>query len=192
MCKLTTDFEPVNCTSLEIGGTRGLMYGISYDAWLEATKTVDPLTGALSSITLTTTGAKAVKYSLTRGGNPTSVEAVVVNGGKSGFIHTVSPFLPTKEAALRQEIAGLLNFGRMVWIVVLDSSIVTQVFGNDVGLSVTGFTEVNNDQGKGGGFDVVFSTPADVTSENLPPVEFKSGDRATTLLALEALTTVVV
>lgn len=190
--KISTDFEPVNCTGLEVGGVSGVMYGINYADWLNATVTRDAITGAITAIVLTETGTKAVKYSLTRGGNPTTVEAAINNGGKSGFIHTVSAFLPTKDATLRQEIVTKLNFGRMVWIVVLDSTIVSQVFGNDVGLALTGLTEANVDPAKGGGFDAVFSTPADVTSENLPPVEFFITDRVSTLAALEALLTPVV
>jgi len=190
--KIVTDFNPVNCTDLEVGGVNGVAYGINYADWLTATITADAVTGAISAVVLTESGSKAVKYSLTRGGIPTAVEAAINNGGKSGFLHSVPMFLPTKDDALRQEIVTKLNFGRMIWIVVLDSGIVAQVFGNDVGLALTAFTEANVDPAKGGGFDATFSTPADVTSENLPPVEFFVTDRATTLAALETLLTPVV
>ena len=48
-----------------------------------------------------------------------------------------------------------------------------------------------NDPSKGGGIDVTFTTPSDVTLENLPPVTFFDTDRATTLAALETLRTPV-
>lgn len=190
--KISTDFEPVNCVDLERGGVAGVVYGINYADWLNATVTREAITGAISAIVLTETGTKAVKYSLTRGAMPTAVEAAINNGGKSGLIHSVPMFLPSKDATLRAEVIGSLNFNRMVWIVVLDSTIVSQVFGNDVGLSITGITEANVGPDKGGGFDAIFSTPADVTSENLLPVEFFDTDRVTTLAALEALLTPVV
>jgi len=185
---ISTDFEPVNCTDLEIGGIEGVMYGINYTDWVQnAVITRDPLTGAISAVTLTKIGIRAVKYAVTRGGNPTEVSLALNSGGKSGFMHKVSVFLPTKDATIRQEIVTKLNFGRMVWIVVLDSSIVAQVFGNDVGLALAEVTEANADPSKGGGFDAIFSTPDNVTSENLMPVEFKDTDRPTTIAALEAL-----
>lgn len=189
---ITTDFSPANCTDLEVGGVNGVAYGINYSDWLTATVTRDASTGAISAVVLTETGSKAVKYELTRGAIPTATPLTVNNGGKSGFAHTVPMFIPTKDAAIRQEIVTKMNFGRMVWIVVLDSGIVSQVFGNDVGLSLTAFEEANVDPSKGGGFDATFSTPADVTLENLPPVEFFVTDRAATLVALEALLTPVV
>ncbi len=189
-CELTTDFAPVNCTTLEVGGVSGKAYGINFEDWITATL-VAADDGALSAITLTTTGVKAVEYDLIRGSSITGSPLSINDGGKGGFTHSIQMFIPWKDSAMRAELAGKINFGRMVWIIVLDSSIVAQVYGNDGGLQMTAFEEVNTDQSKGGGMDVTFSTPANVTLENLPPVEFFDTDRATTLAALVALKTPV-
>ena len=189
-CKLSTDIMPADCVSLGIGGVSGAAYGIDYEDFKAATVTADA-DGTISAITLVGTGTKAVKYDLTRGASIPSTPLTVANGGKSGFMHTVGMFLGIKDQATRKEIAGYANFGRMIWIVVLDSAEVSNVYGNDVGLSLTAYDELPNDPAKGGGIDVVWSTPADVTPENLPPVPFFDTDRATTLTALEALLTPV-
>ena len=190
-CDIITDYSPANCVALEIGGVSGKAYGINYKDWITATITRDETTGAITAVVLTTIGAKAVEYDLPRGASITGSPLTVNDGGKSGFAHSVQMFIPTKDAAIRAELATKMNYGRMVWIIVLDSTIVGQVFGNDVGLQLTAFEEVNNDPSKGGGMDVTFTTPADVTLENLPPVEFFDTDRATTEAAYIALKTPV-
>lgn len=186
MGKLTTDFDPVNCVDLEQGGVTGKLYLINYDDWLTATVTKDAV-GGISSIVLTNTGAKAVRYTLTRGATVPTTPLTVNNGGKSGYLHTVLTFIPTKDQAIKFELTNLINFGRVVAIVVLDSSVVTNVYGQDMGLVVSTYEEAPNDPAKGGGIQVTFSTPADTTLENLPPSTFLDTDRATTIAALDAL-----
>jgi hypothetical protein len=188
---LTTDFDPADCTILEVGGVSGKVYAINYEEWLKSTVTRDPVTGEISAITLATTGEKATLYNLPRGASVVTTPVSVNNGGKSGFTHTVQMFIPTKDQAIKKELVGMLNYGRVVLIVVLDSTIVAQVFGDGVGLQMTGYEEAANDPSKGGGLDVTFSTPGDVTFENLPPITFFNTDRATTLAALTALQTPV-
>jgi len=56
---------------------------------------------------------------------------------------------------------------------------------------VTAYEEAPNDPSKGGGIDVTFTTPGDVTLENLPPVTFFDTSRTATLAALTALKTPV-
>mgnify|MGYP003669669819 CR=1 FL=1 len=145
--KLATDFIPVDCTSLEVGGVSGKLYLLDYEDYLTS---------------------------------------------KSGFTHTLQAFIPSKGMDIKKEIACYVNYRRAVGLLVLDSSIVAQVFGNDVGLQVTAYEEAPNDPSKGGGFDVTFSTPSDVTLENLPPTTFFDTSRTVTLAALLALKTPVV
>jgi hypothetical protein len=190
MCKLTLDFAPVDCTTLEIGGVSGKAYGINYADWLTANITTAP-DGTISAIVLTETGAKAVEYDLPRGASVPSTPLTVNNGGKSGFSHTIEMFVPTKAQDFKNEIMANVNYSRMVWIIVLDSGIVAQVFGNDVGLVLSAYDELPNDPSKGGGLMLTWATPTDVTLENKAPVTFGDGDRATTLAALEALTVAV-
>lgn len=187
-CKLTTDLLPSDCISLPTGGVSGSAYGIDYEDWLAATKTV-AADGSISAIALPT-GTEAIKYDLPRGASIPSTPLTVNNGGKSGFAHTLQMFIPAKDQATRDEIVGLANYGRVVWIVVIDGQDpVARVFGNDSGLSLTAYDELLSDPSKGGGIDATFSTPADTTMENRPPVNFYDTDRPTTLAALDALMT---
>jgi hypothetical protein len=64
--KLTTDFIPVDCTDLEVGGVSGLLYLLDYEDYLRATVTTGT-NAEISGIVLTTTGAKATEYALPRG-----------------------------------------------------------------------------------------------------------------------------
>lgn len=185
--KITADFIPADYTKLEIGGVSGKVYVINYGDWLSTTKT-ESADGTITGIVLPT-GAKATEYDLPRGASIPSTPAVINSGGKSGFTHTVQMFIPTKDQAIKKEIVGQLNYGRVVLIVVLDSSIVAQVFGHDVGMSLTAYEEAPNDPSKGGGIDVTFATPSDVTPENMTPVTFFNTDRATTLADLNDLKT---
>lgn len=189
--KLTSDFIPASCTALEIGGVSGKLFLINYDDWITATVT-RAADGTITAAALTTTGAKAVEYDLPRGAPIVTSPLTINNGGKSGWSHSVQAFIPTKLQALKQELACLANYGRVVAVVVLDSGVVANVYGNDVGLQMTAYEEAPNDPSKGGGLDITLSTPADVTLENLPPVTFLSTDRATTLLALDALKVAVI
>lgn len=190
-CKLDTGFNPADCVSLEQGGVTGALYLINYDDYLTATVTrgVD---NEITAIVLTTVGAKAVKYDLTRGASIPTNPATINTGGKSGFLHTVLSFIPTKDMKVKTELTRLLNFGRVIAIVVLDSSVVANVYGNDLGLSLATYEEAPNDPAKGGGIQFTLATPADVTLENLPPATFFDTDRAITLAALEALLVPVV
>ena len=188
--KIASDFIPTDPCILEVGGVSGAVYLINYEDWLNATLT-EAADGTISAITLVGTGTRAFKYDLPRGASVITNPLTVNNGGKSGFTHSVQLFIPTKSQAIKKEIAGLANYGRVVAIVVIDSTVVANVFGKDVGLSLTAYEEAANDPSKGGGLDVTLSTPADTTLENLPPCTFLSTDRAATLTALEALLTPV-
>lgn len=188
-CEITSDFLPADCIDLESGGVSGDLYLINWNDWLTATKTVDGVTKEISAITITNTGNRAYKYELTRGASVVTSPLTVNNGGKSGYLHTILTFIPTKDQAVKAELTKLINFGRVVAIVVLDSSVVANVYGNDVGLAMTAFEEAPNDPAKGGGLQPTFSTPADTTLENLPGITFFNTDRATTVAALEALLT---
>lgn len=190
--KISTDFDITSCADLGTGGTSGSIYIFDYDDWLTATITEDATTREISAIVLTTTGAKATKYSLTRGAPIVSSPATVNNGGKSGYTHTVQFFFPEKTQSYKQELNEYLNCRRVVIAVVIDSKDVpVEIYGNDVGMSMTAFDEVANDAAQAGGFNITFSTPADVTLENMPPRNFIDTDRATTLAALETLLTPV-
>lgn len=191
MCVLLTDFNPADCTDLEKGGVTGALYLINYDDWLTSTITAN-VDGTITDIALTKVGSKAVKYSLTRGATVPTTPLTVNNGGKSGFAHTVATFIPTKDQAIKKELASLVNYNRVVGIVVLDSGVVSNIFGYDVGLSMTSYEEAPNDPSMGGGIQLTLSTPADVTLENLPPRTVKIADRATTIIMLDSLLTAVV
>ena len=190
-CVLNTDLLPSDCTSLGIGGVSGAVYGIDFEQWKRANVTADA-DGTISAIALTQTGDKAVKYDLTYGAPIPSTPFTQNNGGKSGWSHTLQMFLPTKDQSIKKELAGYANYGRMIWIVVLDSDVTANVYGNDVGMRISAYDELPNDPAKGGGIDVTFSTPTDATLENLQPVTFFNTDRATTIAALEALINPVV
>lgn len=190
-CEITTDFLPADCISLESGGVSGDVYLLNWNDWLTATITRDPVTKEISAIALTNVGNRAYKYELTRGGSVPTSPLTPNAGGKGGFLHTVVAFVPTKDQSVKADLAKLVNFGRVVAIVVLDSSVVANVYGNDVGLAMTAFEEAPNDPSKGGGLQPTFSTPADTTLENLPGITFFNTDRATTIAALEALLTPV-
>jgi hypothetical protein len=190
-CKITSGFTVADCNALEKGGVSGVMYLINYSAWLSATITKD-VDGSISAITLTESGEQAYKYELTRGASVLTSPAVINNGGKSGYQHTANVFIPTKGMDQKTQFSNLLNFGRVVAIFVLDSTVVSNVYGDDMGLSMTAYEEAPNDPGKGGGIQVTLQTPADTTLESLPPVTFFDTDRATTLDALTALETPVV
>lgn len=189
-CKIETDLAFVDCSDLEVGGVSGAVYGIDFEAWRAATITADA-DGLISAITLTQTGDKAVKYDLPYGAPIPSSPFTQNNGGKSGWSHSLQMFLPTKQQDVKKEIAALANFGRMIWIVVLDASVTANVYGNDAGLRLSAYDELPNDPAKGGGIDVTFATPTDATFENLPPATFFNTDRATTIAALETLLTPV-
>jgi len=194
-CKLESDFSVADCLALEKGGTTGTLYLVNYSDWVTATITEDA-DKQITDAVLTTVGSKAVSYDLPRGTavNP-STPFTDNAGGKSGYTHSLELFIPTKDQVLKNEISGKGNYGRVVAIVVLDSSIVAQVFGNDVGMKLTAFEENPNDVSKGGGITVTFSTPTDITLENLPARTFGTGleaDRAATVVKLEALKVVVV
>lgn len=188
--KISSNFAPSDFNSLEIGGVSGKVYIINYEDWLTANITRES-NGSITDIALTTIDAAANMYNLPRGASIVTTPLSINNGGKSGFTHTVAMFIPTKRQDIKQQLVGQINYGRVVLIVVLDSSIVAQVFGNDVGLQMTGYEEAANDPSKGGGIQATFTTPGDVTLENLPPVKFFNTDRATTLAALTTLLTPV-
>lgn len=59
-------------------------------------------------------------------------------------------FVPTKDQATKKEIAGYANFGAMVWVVILDASVVANTYGSDVGLTLTAYDEIASDPSKGG------------------------------------------
>lgn len=185
-CEIDLGFDPADCVSLEQGGVSGELYLINYDQYLTATVVRD-VDNSISAITLVNIGDAAFKFALTRGASVPTTPLTVNNGGKSGFLHTVATFIPTKDMAIKTEFTRLINFGRVVAIVVLDSGVVANVYGNDLGLSMTAYEEAPNDPSKGGGLQITLSTPADVTLENLPPVTFFDTDRVATLAALEAL-----
>lgn len=185
-CDITLGFSVTDCNGLEQGGTAGDLYLINYNDYLTATIVRDP-DGTITSITLTTTGAQAFKYELTRGAPVLTSPLTVNNAGKSGYLHNVGAFIPTKDQATKSDLSNLINFGRVIAIPVLDSTVVANLFGNDMGLSMTAYEEAPNDPSVGGGLQITLSTPADTTLENLPAVTFGSGDRATTIAALEAL-----
>lgn len=184
-CVLTTDILPTDCTSLEKGGVSGAAYGIDYEAWKRATITQSS-DGTITDIVLAN-GDYAVKYDLPYGASIPSSPFTQNNGGKSGFAHSIQMFLPTKLQALKKELAAYGNFGRIVWIVVLDSSVVANVFGNDMGLRLAAYDELPNDPAKGGGISVTWSTPTDATLENLPPLTCFDTNRADTLSLLDSL-----
>ena len=194
-CKITTDFSVADCLTLEKGGVTGSLYLINYSDWVTATITEDA-DKQITNAVLTTVGSKAAFYDLPRGTaiNPSS--PLTDNpGGKSGYTHGLELFIPSKDQVLKNELSGKLNYGRVVAIIVLDSTIVAQVFGNDVGMKLTAFEENPNDVSKGGGMTVTFGTPTDITLENLPARTFGSGletDRAATIAILDLLKVVVV
>jgi hypothetical protein len=192
MAKLSTDFDLTSCADLGTGGTSGNIYIFDYDDWLTATVTEDATTKEISAIVLTETGAKATKYELTRGAPIVSSPMSVNSGGKSGYTHTVQFYFPQKTQSFKTELNEYLNCRRVVIAVVIDSVLVpVEIYGNDVGMSMTAFDEVANDPAQGGGFNITFATPSDVTLENLPPRNFFDTDRSTTLAALETLLTPV-
>lgn len=186
MCILSTDFAPANCTTSEKGGVQSELYLINYADWVTATKT-QSADGTYTAIALTTPTAKAVKYELARGATVPTSPFTKNAGGKSGWTHTVATFIPSKNQALKKELAALANFNRVVAIVVLDASIVSSVYGADCGLELNAWEEAPNDPAKGGGIQLTLATPPDVTLEDLPPVPFFDTNRADTLAALEAL-----
>lgn len=190
-CNLSLGFSVTDCAGLEQGGVAGDLYLINYNDYLTATITED-LDKTITDIVLTTSGAQAFKFELTRGGAVLTSPLTVNNAGKSGYLHSVAAFIPTKEQATKTDFTNLINFGRVIAIVVLDSTVVANVFGNDMGLSMTAYEEAPNDPSVGGGLQITLSTPADTTLENLPGRTFFDTDRATTIANLEALLTPVV
>jgi len=190
-CKITAGFSATDCVSLEQGGVSGDLYLINYEDYLTATITEDP-DKTITDIVLTTTGAQAFKFELTRGASVLTSPLTVNNGGKSGYLHSVAAFIPTKDQATKTDLTNLINFGRVIAIPVLDSTVVANVFGNDMGLSMTAYEEAPNDPSVGGGLQITLSTPADTTLENLPGRTFFDTDRATTIANLEALLVPVV
>lgn len=187
-CELTIDLIPSDCVSLPTGGTTGAAYGISYEKWLNAVLTV-AADGSISAIE-PAVGDEFIKYDLPRGATIPTTPLTVNNGGKSGFAHTLQMFVSSKAQDLRDELAGFANYNKLVWIVVIEgTNPVARIVGAENGLSLTAYDELENDPAKGGGADVTFSTPADNTLENRPPVNFFDTDRATTLAALTALET---
>lgn len=191
-CKIDIGFSPADCFDLGIGGVTGNMYLINFDDWKSATitRSVDK---TITDVVLTTVGASAFKYELTRGGAAPASPETVNNGGKSGFAHSVVSFIPTREQAIKTEFAKLANFSRVIAILVMDDNkVVSEVYGDEAGLVLTAFDETPGDPAKGGGIQPTLGTPADTTLETLPPVNFFDTDRATTIAKLEALLVPVV
>ena len=186
-CIINIGFSPADCFDLGVGGVTGNMYLINYDDWKSAAITRDA-DKTITDVVLTTLGSKAVKYELTRGGSVPATPLTVNNGGKSGFAHAVVSFIPSREQAIKTEISKLTNFNRVIAILVMDDNkVVSEVYGDDSGLVLTAFDETPADPAKGGGIQPTLGTPADVSLETLPPVNFFDTDRATTIAKLEAL-----
>lgn len=190
MADITTDFLITDQATLEVGGVVGRMFIFNYDEWVMST--ITKADGVITAISLATIGAKSTEYALTRGSIVPSTPLTVNNGGKGGFVHTLPIFIATKSQAVKNELASKINLGRSVIVVLLDSSIVAQVFGDGVGLQLTAYDELPNDPSKGGGIQCTFSTPTDVTVENMPPATCFITSRAATIAMLEATKTPVV
>jgi hypothetical protein len=186
-CKIDIGFAPADCFDLGVGGVTGNMYLINYDDWKTATITRD-VDGTITDVVLTTVGAAAFKYELTRGGSVPATPFTKNNGGKSGFAHAVVSFIPSRLQAIKAEFAKLANFNRVIAILVMDSNVaVSEVYGDESGLELTAFDETPGDPAKGGGIQPTLGTPTDTTLETLPPVNFTDGARATTIAKLELL-----
>lgn len=191
-CKISIGFAPADCFDLGVGGVTGNMYLINYDAWKTATITRDP-DGTITDVVLTEVGEAAFKYELTRGGSVPGTPLTVNNGGKSGFAHAVVSFIPSRLQAIKAEFAKLVNFNRVIAILVMDSNeAVSEVYGDESGLVLSAFDETPGDPAKGGGIQPTLGTPTDTTLETLPPVNFTTGDRAATIAILELLLVPVV
>lgn len=195
-CKISSDFISATCAEglQEIGGHRGQIYAFNYSEWIAATKTIDA-DGRITDVVLTTTGAKAWYYELIEGsGTITSAALAPVDAGVSGFTHSVTLFFNSKDDAMKNQFINKANYGRMVLVVVLDSSIVAQVYGAKCGLKLSEFLEDANDPAKGGGFTITLMTPTNLV-ENTAGVTFGTGleaDRVATIAKLEAARTAVV
>lgn len=184
--KLTSGFAPEDPLRLEKGGVRDLLYLINYEDWTRA-EVVENEKKEITSISLPN-GAYAYEYKLTRGAPILTSPFNVNTGSKSGYTHSVQAFIPTKNQEIKNQFALMGNFNRVVAIVVLDASVVANVYGFEAGLSLTASEESPNDQNKGGGFDVTLSTPGDTTFETLSPQTFKVGNsRQATEQALKDL-----
>jgi len=186
-CNITVGYAPADCYDLGIGGVTGNLYLINYDDWKTATITRDP-DGTITDVALTTSGAAAYKYELTRGGSVPATPLTVNNGGKSGFVHTVAAFIPTRSQSIKAEFEKLTNYGRVIAILVMDDNVVvSEVYGDEAGLVLSAYDETPGDPAKGGGIQPTLGTPGDTTMEVRSPVNFIDTDRATTIAKLEAL-----
>ena len=189
-CRLTDDFAPADCREFGVGGVTGAVYFIDYEDWLNATITqaLDGF-GGIEGIALAT-GAEAFKYELVRGGAVPSAPFTPNDGGQSGHTHTVQFFMaPAEKQKYKSQWTGYGNYRRAVAIVVMDGQNVSEVYGRTTGLAMSVYDELPNDPATGGGFTITISTPTNTTLEVAASDQFFNTDRATTIAALEALTT---
>jgi len=144
MADITTDFLITNQATLEVGGVVGRIFIFNYDEWVMST--ITKVSGVITDIELASTGAKSTEYALARGSIVPATPLTVNNGGKGGFVHTLPIFIATKSQAVKNELVSKINLGRSVIVVLLDSSIVAQVFGDGVGLQMTAYDELPEGQ----------------------------------------------
>ncbi len=192
-CQLTTNYTPSDCRDLGVGGTTGSVYFIDYDAWSRATLNAAASgDGSIDGITLNGTGDKAIKYDLFPNSMTPDSPFTKNDAGQSGYTHTVPFFMsPSNKQTYKNDWVGYGNFNRVVAIIVMNNSEVSQVYGRTTGLELSAYSELPADQSTGGGFTVTLTTPTTTTLEVAPSDSFFNTDRATTIAALEALLTPV-
>ncbi len=190
ICGISDGYAVKDCVNLGKSGLTGEFYLINKGHWLEATKTEDTTNRAITNVELTTPGSKAYKFDLTATAISPTVEMVINDGGKNGFKHKMTVFMPKADPLIKYNIESIVNFGAVVAIVCLDSDNVAMVYGPDNGLVPMGWTEAPNDPAIGGGFSFELST-SNYNLENRSGTIFFDGARASTLAKIRALTTEV-
>lgn len=156
-----------DCSAVPIGGVTDNIILINYVDWIAGTVVVDVgVTEEITSIALDT-GAQGYEFSVAQSGSliPSDVLRVVA-GGMSGFDHQLDATISDTSQLQRENIAKM-RFGRIVGIVTtLDGK--SAVYGQNVGMLLSDFQDLQGDATKGGTLQFILKTTDTQSPETMP------------------------
>lgn len=156
-----------DCAAIPIGGIADRIILINYFDWTEATVVVDTgVTEEITSITLDT-GIEGFEFQVAQSGSiiPSDVKRSVT-GGMDGFDHQLDVTISDTSQVQRENIAKM-RFGRIVGIVeTLDGK--AAVYGQNVGMLLSDFQDLQGDATKGGTLQFILKTTDTQAPETMP------------------------
>lgn len=170
--------------ALPQGGVEAQVIQINFDdyrqAKLDGGVIVDPVSGAITSITLPT-GAQGYKWTFPKGSNLIVASPLRQVDGIDGYDHSVTARLATISAIDLAEVSKM-RFNKVVTIVTLSEGR-SQVYGGNVGLRLSQYDAQAADAGTGGTVNYTAQTDTREAAEiNIPDVVAAAFDLATLLV----------